>query len=51
MCKLGVEVISTYTSAKSDVKTVYGNNNWFEVKICMHQDSALSPLLFVIVME
>jgi len=35
-----------YTGAK-----VYGNNNSFEVKIVMHQGSALSPLLFVIVLE
>jgi len=33
------------------VRTVYGNSNSFEVKISIHQGSALSPLLFVIVME
>jgi len=33
------------------VRTVYGNNNGFEVKVGMHQSSVLSPLLFVIVME
>jgi len=33
------------------VRTVYGNSNGFQVKISMHQGSALSPLLFVIVME
>jgi len=33
------------------VRTVYGNSNGFEVKVVMHQGSALSPLLFVIVME
>jgi len=32
-------------------KTVYGNSNGFEVKVGMHQSSALSPLLFVIVTE
>jgi len=47
MHKLGVEewlasvVMSTYTCAK----TVYGNSNSFEVKVGMHQDLALSPLL------
>jgi len=30
---------------------VYGNSNGFKVKVGMHQGSALSPLLFVIVME
>jgi len=32
-------------------RTVYGNSNGFEVKVGMHQGSALSPLLFVMVME
>ena len=33
------------------VRTVYGNSKGFEVKVGMHQGSALSALLFVIVME
>ena len=47
MHKLGVEewlvlaVMSMYT----------GNSDGFEVKVGMHQRSALSPLLFVMVME
>ena len=36
---------------KKVVRTVYGNSNGFEVKVSMHQGSALSPLLFVMVME
>jgi len=40
-----------YTGAKTDVRTVCGNNNGFEVKVGMHQGSALSPLLVMIVME
>jgi len=40
-----------YTSAKTVVRTVYGSSKGFEVKVGMHQGSALSPLLFVIVME
>jgi len=57
MHKLGVEewlvmaVISMNTGAKTVVSTVYGNSNGFEVKVGMHLGSALSPLLFLIVME
>ena len=57
MRKLGVEewlvsaVMSVYTGAQTVVRTVYGNCDCFEVKVGMHQVSALSPLLFVIVME
>jgi len=57
MRKLRVEewlvsaVMSMYTGAKTVVRTVYGNSSGFEVKDGMHQESSLSPLLFVIVME
>ena len=57
MRKLGVEewlvsaVMSMYTGAKTVVRTVYGSSSSFEVKVGMHQGSALSPLLFVIVMK
>ena len=57
MRKLGVEqwlvsaVMSMYTGAKTVVRTVSGNSKGFEVKVGMQQGSALSPLLFVIVME
>jgi len=40
-----------HTGAKTVVSTVSGNSECFEVKVGMHQCSALSPLLFVIVME
>jgi len=40
-----------YTGAKTVVRTVYGNSSGFEVEVGMHQGSALSPLLFVIVMQ
>ena len=57
MRKLGVEewlvsvVMSMYSGAKTVVRTVYGNSKSFEVKVDMHQGSALSPLLFVIVIR
>jgi len=57
MRKLGMEewlvsaVMSMYTGAKTIVRTVYDNSSGFEVNVGMHQGSALSPLLFVIVME
>ena len=41
-------VMSMYTGAKTVVRTIYGNSSGFDVKVGMHQDSALSPLLFVI---
>ena len=44
-------VMSMYTGVKTVVRTVYGNSKSFVVKVGMHQGSALSPLLFVIVME
>jgi len=43
--------MSMHTGAKTAVRTVYGNNNGYEVKVSMHQGSALSPLLFVAVMR
>ena len=57
MRKLGVEewlvsaVMSMYSGAKTVIRTVYGNSKSFEVKVGMHQGSALNPLLFVIVTE
>ena len=49
MCVCPGEVIRCTRGAKTLVRTVYGNSNCFEVKVGMHQGSALSP--FVIVME
>ena len=51
--KLGVEewlvlaVMSMYIGAKTFVRTVYGNSSCYEVKVGMHQGSALSPLLLL----
>jgi len=39
------------TGAKKVVRSVCDNSNGFEVKVTVHQGSALSPLLFVIVIE
>jgi hypothetical protein len=36
---------------KTAVKTDDGLSEWFDVKVLVHQGSALSPLLFNIVME
>jgi len=46
-----VSIGNHVTGAKTVVRTVYGNSNGFDLKVCMHQGSALSPLLLVIVME
>jgi len=57
MHKLGDEewlvssVMSMYAVAKTVLRTVHGNSNGFEIMVGMQQGSALSPLLFVIVME
>jgi len=48
---LVLPLMSMYTGAKTVVRTVYGNSSGFEVKVGMHQGSAFSPLLFMIVME
>jgi len=40
-----------YTAANTVVRRAYGNSHGFEVKVGMHQGSALSPLLIVIVTE
>jgi len=40
-----------YSGAKTVVRKVYGNSKSFEVKVGIHQGSALSPLLFVITVE
>jgi len=53
MRKLRVEesLVSAIVYMYTGAKTVYGNSNGFEAKVALHQDSALSTLLFVIVMK
>ena len=55
--KLGVEewilrlVQGMYANARSRVRVGEGYSEEFEVKVCVHQGSVLSPLLFIIVLE
>jgi len=48
---LVLAVMSMQTVANTVVRTIYGNSHCFAVKVGMHQGSALSPLLFMIVMK
>jgi len=43
--------MSMYAGAKTVIRTVYDNSSGSEVKVGMHHGSALSALLFEIVME
>ena len=43
--------MAMYGGASTVVRTVYGNSNSSEVRVAVHQGSAQSPLVFVIVME
>ena len=40
-----------YERTNTKVQTVYGNTGKFEVKVGLHEGLALSPFLFVIVMN
>ena len=42
---------SLYAGARTVVRTKYGKTDSFEVKIGLHQGSALSPFLFAVVMD
>jgi len=48
---LGCPSCHPTNSIKAVVRTVYSNSKGFEVKVGMHQGTALSTLLFMIVME
>ena len=55
--KLGVEewivqlVQGMYVNARSHVRVGEGYSEEFKMKVNVHQDSVLSPLLFIIVLE
>ena len=40
-----------YRGTKTGVKTRCGRMEYFEVKVGLHRGSALSPLLFIIIMD
>ena len=44
-------VMALYHGASTAVRTDVGMSEWFGVKVGLHQGSALSPLLFIIVMD
>ena len=49
--RLITAVKSLYAESRSRVKTVAGTSEAFDVRVGIHQGSALSPLLFITVME
>lgn len=40
----------TYKAAETAVRIEDGNGEWFKFRVGLHQGSARSPLLFIIVM-
>ena len=44
-------LIIIYDGCTTSVRTLLGTTESFEVKLCLHQGSALSPLLFITVMD
>ena len=46
-----MQVMALYIGARSRVKTIVGLSEEFEMHGGVHQESALSPLLFIIVLE
>ncbi len=44
-------LIKLYVNSKSKVKTPVGTSEEFNIRVGVHQGSALSPLLFIVVMQ
>ena len=44
-------VVALYLNSRSKVKALAGTSEEFKIGVGVHQDSALSPLLFVVVMQ
>ena len=40
-----------YETPKARVRIVYGDTDWFDVRIGLHQGSDLSPFLFTVTMD
>ena len=40
-----------YRRSKTRVNTIYGDTEEFEIEVGLHQESALTPFLFVVVMD
>ena len=49
--RLVTAVMSLYAESRLRVKTVAGTSEAFDIRVGVHQGSALSPLLFITVME
>ena len=46
-----MRLMSLYEGAEMAVRTADGITDWFKVLVGLHQESVLSPLLFITVME
>ena len=49
--RLVTAVMSLYVKSRSREETVAGTSQAFEIRVRVHQGSALTPLLFITVME
>ena len=49
--RLIARLMALYSNARSSVRTLAGTSDEFGIGVGVHQGSALSPLLFVVVMQ